>query len=131
MAKKPSKKKSKATKPNNYTVKIEPISPVAFAVPGIRKAAPGDTITFVNNTGGTVRLSAAGSNVLKGIKRLQPVQINKGKKKTFTVLPKSGTHELSIHYNYTDENKRRRTGFAIGASSPKIVIVPPVTVVKS
>jgi hypothetical protein len=32
-----------------------------------------------------------------------------------------------VHYKYKDKtkNNRLRTGFAIGASSPKIIIVPP------
>ena len=37
-----------------------------------------------------------------------------------------GTHELSVHYSYWDkQKKKRRTGFAIGASSPKMIIVRP------
>jgi hypothetical protein len=127
MAKKPARKKSKATKPNTYTVTIEPISPVAFAVPGIRKAAPGDTIIFHNKTGGPVRLSVAADNVLKGLKKLQPDLIRTKKSKKYKVLATRGTHELSIHYSYKDKNNRLRTGFAIGGSSPKIVIVPPAT----
>ena len=83
MAKKTAREASPKVKPNAYTVTIEPISPVAFAVPGIRKAAPGDTITFHNKTGGPVRLSVAADGVFKGLKKLQPKLISTGKKRTF------------------------------------------------
>jgi hypothetical protein len=34
--------------PNTYTIEIKAIPPVAFAVPGIRKACKGDIIQFDN-----------------------------------------------------------------------------------
>lgn len=127
MARKTPTKETAAPKPKKYTVTIEAIAPVAFAVPGIRKVATGDSITFHNKTGGPVRISIAGDNVLKGVKKLQPKLINNGKKKEFEVQATEGTHELSLHYSYRDKkkNNKLRTGFAIGASSPKIIVVPP------
>lgn len=118
--------KAPAPKPKTYTVKITAMPPVAFAVPGIRKVATGDTITFHNTTGGPVKISAAADNVLKGVKPLTPKLIATGKKRSFEVAAVDGTHELSVHYSYWDkQKKKRRTGFAIGASIPKIIIVRP------
>jgi hypothetical protein len=113
-------------KSNTYTIEIKAIPPVAFAVPGIRKACKGDIIEFDNQTGGPITVTLAADRVFKGFGKLSQNRINTGKKRQFTVDADSGTHELSIHYRYFDTAKRKwRTGFAIGASSPKIVIVPP------
>jgi len=113
-------------KSNTYTIEIKAIPPVAFAVPGIRKACKGDIIEFDNQTGGPITVTLAADKVFKGFGKLSQNRINTGSKRQFTVEADSGTHELSIHYRYYDTVKRRwRTGFAIGASSPKIVIVPP------
>ncbi len=111
----------------NHTIKIEAFPPVAVVAPGIRKASTGDTITFVNKTGGPVKISTADNHVLKGVDGLTPKPIATGKRRKFTVEATKGTHELSVHYKYKDKtkNNRLRTGFAIGASSPKIIIVPP------
>ena len=127
MGKNASTKTPATPKPKKYTVTIEAIAPVAFAVPGIRKVQTGDSITFHNKTGGPVRVSVAADKVFKGVKKLQPKLINKGTKKEFEVEAIDGTHELSVHYSYQDKkkNNKRRTGFAIGASSPKIIVVPP------
>ena len=113
--------------PETYTVTIEAIAPVAFAVPGIRKAATGDSITFENNTGGPIQLSTAAENVLEGIGMLHPETIDIGGSMTCKVEAPLGTYELSVHYSYPDKtkNNKLRTGFAIGASSPKIIVVPP------
>ena len=112
-----------------HKIEIQAIPPVAFAVPGIRRVRTGDTINFHNKTGGPVKISMAADNVLKGTKTLKPLKllkpmlINQGQKKAFEVMATDGTHEFSVHYNYLDkQKKKRRTGFAIGASSPKIII---------
>jgi len=127
MAKKRSTKTTETLKPETYAVTIEAIAPVAFAVPGIRKVQTGDSIVFHNKTGGPVRISVAADKVLKGLKKLQPKLIKTGGKKKVKVVAIEGTHELSIHYSYRDrqKNNKLRTGFAIGASSPKIIIEPP------
>jgi hypothetical protein len=112
--------------PNTYTIEIKAIPPVAFAVPGIRKACKGDIIKFDNQTGGPITVTLAADKVFKGVGKLGQKRINTGKTQKFTVDADSGTHELSIHYRYFDTTKKKwRTGFAIGASSPKIVIVRP------
>ncbi len=46
MGKNASTKTPATPKPKKYTVTIEAIAPVAFAVPGIRKVQTGDSITF-------------------------------------------------------------------------------------
>jgi hypothetical protein len=126
MAKSPSIKVPATLKPQKYTIAIEAIAPVAFAVPGIRKVATGDSIIFHNKTGGPVKISVAADNVLQGVKKLTPKLVNNGMKREFKVVAAEGTHELSVHYSYYDKTKKRtRTGFAIGASSPKIIITPP------
>jgi len=127
MARNTSTKVPTAPKPKKYTVTIEAIAPVAFAVPGIRKVATGDSITFHNKTGGPIKISPAANNVLKGAKQLKPELIRTGKKKTFEISAPVGTYEYSVHYSYRDKkkNNKLRTGFAIGASSPKIIVVPP------
>jgi len=114
-------------KPEKYTVAIEAIAPVAFAVPGIRLVTNGDSVVFHNKTGGPVKISIAANNVLEGVKKLTPKLLNNGKKREFKVVASEGTHELSLHYSYRDKKKKNklRTGFAIGASSPKIIVVPP------
>jgi hypothetical protein len=124
MAKTTATKVSATPKAKKYTVAITAIPPVAFAVPGIRKVREGDTVIFHNRTGGPVNISVAADKVLKGVKPLKPKLIQNGKKRAFEVVADSGTHEFSVHYSYWDKRKkRRRTGFAIGASSPKIIIV--------
>jgi hypothetical protein len=127
MAKGTSIKAPAKPKPKTYTVAITAIPPVAFAVPGIRKVLTGDSIVFHNKTSGPVKISVAANNVLQGVKRLTPKLISSGKKRKFKVTAPDGTHEFSVHYSYRDKkkNNRLRTGFAIGASSPKIVVVPP------
>lgn len=98
---------------------------MAFAVPGIRKVQHGDLIVFDNQSGGQVTVTVAANTVLEGAAKLSHKQINKGKKRTFKVAAESGTHEFSIHStSYDEEEAKTRTGFAIGASSPKIIIVP-------
>ncbi len=112
--------------PKTYTIEVKAIPPVAFAVPGIRKACKGDTIEFDNQTGGPITVSMASKDVFQGVDKLTQKRINTGKARKFKVDADSGTHELSIHYRYFDKGKKKwRTGFAIGASSPKIVIVRP------
>ena len=127
MGNKTSTKAPAKPKPKTYTVTIEAIAPVAFAVPGIRKACTGDFIVYYNKTGGPVKISVAADNVLKGVKKLTPKLISHGKKRKFEVVAPDGTHEISVHYSYKDKkkNNKLRTGFAIGASSPKILVVPP------
>jgi len=124
MAKTTAIKVSTNPKPKTYTVAITAMAPVAFVVPGIRKVRTGDTIIFHNKIGGPAKISVAADKVLKGVKPLKPQLIQNGKKRAFEVVAESGTHEFSVHYSYWDKRKkRRRTGFAIGASSPKIIIV--------
>ena len=126
MAKTTSIKVSATPKPKTYTVAIEAIAPVAFAVPGIRRVITGDSIIFHNRTGGPVKISLAADKVLQGVKKLTPKLINHGKKRKFKVVAPEGTYEISAHYSYQDKKKKKlRTGFAIGASSPKIIVVPP------
>ncbi len=123
MAKGTATQVSATPKPKTYTIAITAIPPVAFAVPGIRRVRTGDTISFHNKTGGPVKISMAADKVLKGAKPLKPMLINKGQKRPFEVVATDGTHEFSVHYSYLDkQKKKRRTGFAIGASSPKIII---------
>jgi len=126
MARETSVQVASTSRPKNYTVTITAIPPVAFAVPGVRKVANGDTIVFHNRTGGPVKISVAADKVLKGVKALEPKLVNNGKKRSFLVEAQDGTHELSVHYSYWDkQKKKRRTGFAVGASSPKIIIIKP------
>ena len=108
-----------------HKIEIQAIPPVAFAVPGIRKVRTGDTIEFHNSTGGQIKIYAADKGVLKGVGKLEQRVVNNGKKGSFIVVATDGTHELSVHYRYKDKTKndKLRTGFAIGASSPKIIIV--------
>jgi hypothetical protein len=129
MAKGPAIQVTPKPKPKTYTVTINAIPPVAFAVPGVRKVVTGDFIVFHNKTGGPVRISVAADDVLTSAKKLKPMLISNGKKRKFKVKAVAGTHELSIHYSYWEMRKKERyklrTGFAIGASSPKIIVVPP------
>jgi hypothetical protein len=127
MANKTSAKTSANPKPKTHTVTIEAIAPVAFAVPGIRKAFTGDSIIYHNKTGGPVKISVAADNVLQGVKKLTPKLVNNGKKRKFKVVAGEGTYEISVHYSYRDKkkNNKLRTGFALGASSPKIIIPRP------
>jgi len=108
-----------------HKVEIQAIPPVAFAVPGIRKVRTGDTIEIHNSTGGQVKIYTADKGVLKGMGKLAPRVVNNGKTGSFEVEATDGTHELAVHYRYKDKKKNNkiRTGFAIGASSPKIIIV--------
>ena len=107
-----------------YIVNIRPISPVAFAVPGIRKARGGDQVKFRNSTNGPIKIRMAASGVLKGLTQKRTVDVPPRKtSEPFDVVDSPGTHEYSVHYNYLDkQKKKRRTGFAIGASSPKVII---------
>ena len=111
-----------------HTIEIRAFPPVAVVAPGIRDVRRNDEITFVNQTGGPLRLFTAEDGVLKGIDRLHPQTVFTDKKRTFKVGATEGTYELAIHYKYDEMKKGRkktRTGFALGASSPKIIVVPP------
>jgi len=107
-----------------YTVKIRPISPVAFAVPGIRRARKGDLVRFRNGTNGPIKIRMAASGVLKGLTQRKTTEVLPGETtEPFEVVESSGTHEYSVHYDYDDlPAKKKRRGFAAGASSPKIII---------
>jgi hypothetical protein len=110
-----------------YTVEIKAIPPVAFAVPGIRKVEHGDTVRFKNSTRGPIEIRMAASGVLKGLTYSRKKQVDPGEiSEPFEIVADSGTHEYSVHYEYEDAKaKKIRRGFAIGASSPKIIVVPP------
>ena len=127
MGKKTSTKASANPKPKTYTVVIKPFSPVAFAIPGIRKARPDDSVRFSNKTNGPIIIRMAASSVLKGLTLNRTMSVAAGKiSEPIKVVAKSGTHEYSVHYEYEDRTaKKTRRGFAIGASSPKIIIVRP------
>ena len=113
-----------------HKIEIQAIPPVAFAVPGIRKVKTGDTIIFANQTGGPVRIYAAASDILKRgktrecVKRPVPQLIKTDQEMECTVEGSKGTYEFAMHYRYKDKTKdnKTRTGFAIGASSPKVII---------
>lgn len=112
----------------NHKIEIKAFPPVAVVAPGIRDVCKGDKITFVNKTGGPLKIFTAEDDVFTGIKRLDPENIYTSKDKTLTVDASEGTYELAIHYKYDEVKKgkkKTRTGFAIGASSPKIIVVPP------
>ena len=107
-------------------IKIEANPPVAIAVPGVLKANKGDFIEIENKTGARIIVFTADGGVLEDAERLQQKYVNKNQKRKFKVEAVSGTHELSIHYRYYDAAKKKyRAGFAVGASSPKIVVIPP------
>jgi hypothetical protein len=111
-----------------HTIEIRAFPPVAVVAPGIRDVCKGDEITFVNKTGGPLKIFTAEDKVFKGIGRLDPQNIYTKKNKKFTVEASEGTYELAIHYKYDEMKKgkkKTRTGFALGASSPKIIVVPP------
>jgi len=116
-------------KPKTYTITIQAFPPVAVAAPGIRKVRTGDSIIFHNKTGGPLKIFPAAGNVLDGVGKLTPNLVNKGGTRKFKVVAVDGTHELSVHYSYWEMRKKKRyklrTGFAIGASSPKVVVIPP------
>ena len=109
----------------NHVIEIKAFPPVAVVAPGIRKVRTGDSIVFHNLTGGQIRIYAADKGVLKGVGKLESRVVNNGKTGTFEIEATEGTHELSVHYRYKDKTKndKLRTGFAVGASSPKIIIV--------
>jgi hypothetical protein len=110
-----------------HTVEIKAIPPVAFAVPGIRKAATGDTLRFKNGTNGPIEIRMAASGVLKGLTYNRKQVVGPGETSDpFELIATSGTHEYSVHYEYDDKKAHKtRSGFAIGASSPKIIVEPP------
>ena len=126
MATKQSTQSTTNSDPETYIIEIKAIPPVAFAVPGIRKVRQGDYVIFDNKTGGEITVTMAANGVLDGMDKLDQKTLKHGPSKPFRVKPDSGTHEISVHYEYTEEKnekKKLRTGFAIGASSPKIIIV--------
>ena len=107
-------------------IRIEANPPVAIAVPGVLKVEKGDYIEVDNQTGARITVLLADNDVLVGTKKLTPKLVNNKQKRKFKVKAESGTHELSIHYRYFDTAKKKfRAGFAVGASSPKIVVIPP------
>jgi len=112
-----------------YTVKIRPISPVVFAVPGIRQVHNGDSLKFHNMTKGPIEVRMAARGVLTGLTNKTTKKILPGEfSPPFKVVGGLGTHEYSVHYEYEEKKygkTKTRTGFAIGASSPKVVVIPP------
>lgn len=118
------------------TITVKKFAPVAVAVPGVLKVKQGDVIEIRNETGESIRVFTAGDEVLSvnkdgqqtKLQRLEQHTISGISSDNFTVEKDDGTHELAVHYSYDDpEKKRKRTGFALGASSPKIVVVRPPT----
>jgi hypothetical protein len=96
--------------------------------PGEPEIPFGDFVVFENNTPGRVKITMASNKVLKGLKELEPLHVsgNNGQSKKFEVEKNLGSHDFSVHYKFRDPvTNEWRTGYAEGASSPKIIIVRP------
>ena len=76
---------------------------------------------------GPIEIRMAASGVLKGLTYNRKQVVGPGETSDpFELIATSGTHEYSVHYEYDDKKAHKtRSGFAIGASSPKIIVVPP------
>jgi len=61
------------------------IPPVAFAVPGIRKACKGDIIEFDNQTDVPIAETPAADSIFDGIDKLKTKCSKTGKKRMFEV----------------------------------------------
>ena len=94
--------------------------------PAIVQVFAEDTVTFGNDTGGEVKLYLAAGGVLKGVRPMVALAIEeKSGGKGYDVIGEPGVYECAAHYKLKDRKGKVHTGFAVGASSPKIIILPP------
>ena len=102
---------------------------IAVVDPGIVFVDPGDTIDFWNQTKNPARLTISADHVLVDVPSMVPKPIAVGGPTTFTVEPRPpvGTHEYVLAVTLSND----RQVFAIGASTPKIIIRSMTEVVKS
>jgi hypothetical protein len=99
-------------------------SEYALVDPGARVVAPGDTIEFRNTTAHDALLLIAEDNVLGGVSAgvgvpISPVSV-RNPLRAFPVVARSGTHEYQMLVRLSNG----RQVYAIGASTPRIIIRP-------
>ena len=98
----------------------------AYVDPGIVVVRPGDTVTFKNKTGAEVKLLFGEDDLLVGVKELQVKEIkanDPGKISTREFRVKQNTKDDIYEYVATVKINNRRI-FAVGSSTPKIIVRP-------
>ncbi len=107
----------------NHSVKIQELQSGGHSVvdPGIVLAAAGDTIAFSNGTGYQVKLLFAEGGVLDGVQSMEGKVINADASRTFTVL--AAPPEI-YEYVVSVKLKKGKRVFAVGSSTPKIIVRP-------
>jgi len=106
---------------SNHVVKVFELASGTHAVvdPGILWAAAGDTVEFHNDTAFQAKLLVAEGGVLDGVQSMQGKTVNRGGVRGFTVLAApSGVYEYVVAVKL----RKGSHVFAIGASTPKIII---------
>ena len=91
---------------------------LAVADPGIVIAVAGDLIEFTNLTGDDATLFIAEDGVLETVQPSVGTILRRGEHQPYGVLPFPGTHEYQVRVTLSN----RRQVFAIGASTPRIII---------
>ena len=125
------KQKQQGSNPpsTSHIITVTSQPPVAVATPPILKVSQDDDVTFLNKTCGTIDIRMAAKGVLKGLGTTPTDLIDPNKSSgPYKVLADKGTHEISIHYQYMERREKgdkERAGFALGGSSPKVVVTPP------
>jgi plastocyanin len=107
----------------NHIVRISELPSGTHAVvdPGIAWVAAGDTVEFHNATAYQAKLLVAEGGLLDGVQSMQGKTINQDGLRGFTVLDAPpGVYEYVVSVKL----RRGNRVFALGSSTPKIIIRP-------
>jgi plastocyanin len=92
--------------------------------PPILQVGAGDQVQFKQDTGSDAIIAFASGGVLVGVGSMEKQKLESNKPRTFTVSGHAGAgvHEYVVCVVLDQQNHRH--AFAVGASTPKIIIRP-------
>jgi len=108
----------------DHEIEITGIPPDVKAIPPAPTVRVGETVVFKNAMDGDIKILMASDDVLNDLKELHKLHIKEGgTSKVLVAQDNIGEHQYAAHYRYKDPETNKWLGaFAIGASSPKIII---------
>lgn len=108
----------------DHEINITGIPPNVQAIPPAPRISVGETVVFVNRTAGDIKILMASDEVLDDLKELQKLHVKPDEpSKVLVAQDNVGEHQYAAHCRYKDPDTKKWLGvFAIGASSPKIII---------
>ena len=132
MAAKTSISVQQSTPQDLIEIHIKKINTDIRAVPPDPKLPRGHHVVFVNDTPGRLKIFMASSGVLDGLSEIKEFHVKgNGRPKKLEVIGDLGEHEYMVHFKFKKKSTDPwRKGFAIGRSSPRIVVIKPSSALK-